>query len=63
MAKNIPNGHMKYIPNGHRIYICNILFYSKSEEKFTQIGIFGFKVYRLATLVGKHFKRCFSTGS
>jgi hypothetical protein len=57
-TENIPNGH---IPNGHKIYQMAIK-YSKGQkiidnyipfqgpQKCTQVGIFGMKVYHLATL-------------
>jgi hypothetical protein len=51
---NIPNDRKIYqmavnIPNSHKIYQyvpC------RGPPKFTQIGIFGMKIYHLATLVG-----------
>jgi hypothetical protein len=44
--KNIPNDH-KNIPNGHKIYQH---FSFQDPPKITQIGIFGLKIYHLATL-------------
>jgi hypothetical protein len=38
----------EYIPNVHRIYQA---FLFKGPPKFTQIRIFGLKIYHLATLV------------
>jgi hypothetical protein len=51
--QNIPNGRKIYqtghkIPNFHEIHPT---FPSQGFPKFTQIGIFGMKKYRLATLV------------
>jgi hypothetical protein len=50
----------KNIPNDHKIYGCqidqmaikyvNAFNYIKGPPKFTQIGIFGLKIYHLATL-------------
>jgi hypothetical protein len=45
---NIPNGHEICIPNGHKIYQHLPL---QKPPKFTQILIFGLKLYHLATLV------------
>jgi hypothetical protein len=36
------------IPNGHKIYQQRLL---QGAQKFTQIGIFGLKIYHLATLI------------
>jgi hypothetical protein len=47
MAKNIPNVYNMYIPNGHKIYQP---FTFQGPKKITQIGIFGLKIYNLATL-------------
>jgi hypothetical protein len=38
----------KYVPNGHKIYL-NFPF--QGPPKFTKIGIFGMKIYHLASLV------------
>jgi hypothetical protein len=51
--QNIPNGHEIHkndvsIPNGHEILQH---FSFQGTPKFTQLGIFGMKIYHLATLV------------
>jgi hypothetical protein len=47
------------MPNGHKIYQSLPL---KDRPKFTQIGIFGSKVYHLATLrEGLGIVKCFSS--
>jgi hypothetical protein len=53
MGENIPNDQVTikwpyYIPNGHKIY-QNFPF--QDPPKFTQILIFGLKIYHLATMV------------
>jgi hypothetical protein len=40
---------VEYIPNDQRIYQP---FPFQGPQKFTQIGIFGLKIYHLATLSG-----------
>jgi hypothetical protein len=37
------------IPNGHK---NTNIFHSKAVQKLTRIGIFGLKIFHLATLVG-----------
>jgi hypothetical protein len=63
--QNIPNSHKIYqmattftkwpyfIPNGHKIYQH---FPHKDPLKFTQIVIFGLKIYHLATLLSSFLK-------
>jgi hypothetical protein len=58
----ISKDYKMYIPYGHKIYndhkidqriieYTNIFHYVKDLPKFTQIGLFAFKIYHLATLV------------
>jgi hypothetical protein len=47
MAKNIPNSPKIHIQSGHKI---NQRLSLQDPPKFTQIGIFGLKIYHLATL-------------
>jgi hypothetical protein len=52
-GKNIPNGYKIYqmdanVPNDQKIYQHLPL---KPTQKFTQIWIFGLKIYHLATLI------------
>jgi hypothetical protein len=47
MATKIPNGRKIGRPNGHKMYTHLPL---QDPRKFSQIGIFGLKLYHLATL-------------
>jgi hypothetical protein len=47
ITTKLPNGCHAYILNGHEIYQH---FPFQDPQKFTQIGIFGFKINHLATL-------------
>jgi hypothetical protein len=47
MATKIPNGRMYDETNGYNMYKH---LPSQDTTKFTQIGIFGLKIYHLATL-------------
>jgi hypothetical protein len=50
-ATNLPNGHKMSVPNGRNIFQMAIKYlYQRFFPKFTQIGIFGPKIYHLATL-------------
>jgi hypothetical protein len=56
--KNIYNGHKighYNIPNGHKIY-SHLSW--QDPPKFTQIGIFGFKIYHLTTLNDTVSRNC-----
>jgi hypothetical protein len=68
MDTNLPNGIKIGIPicltyniqNGHKIYEH---FPFQGPSKISQIGIFGMKIYHLATLVpavARHWKKLFS---
>jgi hypothetical protein len=52
LPQNIPNGRKVHKPNGHKIYQHLLL---QGHPKFTQIGIFGMKIYHLATPVSVVF--------
>jgi hypothetical protein len=57
--QNIPNGHkffqiaVKYLQQ-MAIKFTNIFLYYIDSPKFTLTGIFGLKIYHLATLVGHY---------
>jgi hypothetical protein len=53
-ATKLPNGRNRYIPNVLRIYQP---FPFQGPPKFTPIGIFGLKIYHLATLVSAKQKQ------
>jgi hypothetical protein len=38
------------LPNGHKMYKISVIYIPNGPQKFTQIGIFGLKIYHLATL-------------
>jgi hypothetical protein len=55
LQQNVPKGHKVGIPNGCKLFQmalkCTSIFHSKAlQSMHTQIGIFGLKIYHMATI-------------